>query len=353
MDEKVKKTKKNYSLNADSSSAERLLDIYIRASKGEVLNKSKLADKYGKDERSIQRSFKSLNDYLYNENKIDDQRLVFDEKSNGHILKRNKSQWLTKGEVLSVIKVLFESRAFTTSRLSSIITKLLLQTSSEDQKLIEEIVMSEQKNYKPVICNDQGEKCEDDTEKIWELSEYIKNKKIINMKYKKQNIQEDNENIINKIKSKKKSAENYEIQPVAVMFSEFYFYLLAYKFSDDRKTKDFRTFRVDRIISLEDTSDTFEEIYYSKKFSEGEFRKRISFMFAGELYKIKFKYEGALEPILDRFPTAEIKSKIQNDEGKFIYQIEAEVIGKGYEFWIKAYGDKITDVEERKMVVSS
>ena len=46
---------------------------------------------------------------------------------------------------------------------------------------------------------------------------------------------------------------------------------------------------------------------YADRFQEGEFRKRIQFMFGGELRTIKFLYKGlSIEAVLDRFPTAEV-----------------------------------------------
>lgn len=60
---------------------------------------------------------------------------------------------------------------------------------------------------------------------------------------------------------------------------------------------------------------------YKDRFEEGEFRKRVQFMYGGKLERIKFKYTGpSIESVLDRLPTAEIVA--QDDEG---WIVEAEV----------------------------
>lgn len=69
--------------------------------------------------------------------------------------------------------------------------------------------------------------------------------------------------------------------------------------------KDFPTiFRIDRIADFTPTGEKFS-IPYRDKFSDGEFRKRVQFMYAGKLRCVTFTYSGAsIEAILDRLPTA-------------------------------------------------
>lgn len=83
---------------------------------------------------------------------------------------------------------------------------------------------------------------------------------------------------------------------------------------------------------------------YAKRFQEGEFRRRVQFMYGGKLQKIRFKYTGpSIEAVLDRLPTAEILS--QNDSG---WTISAEVFGKGIEMWMRSQGDYIQEIHEKE-----
>ena len=77
---------------------------------------------------------------------------------------------------------------------------------------------------------------------------------------------------------------------------------------------------------------------YAKRFEEGEFRKRVQFMFGGKLQQVQFRYTGpSLEAILDRLPTAEI---VSSDENGWV--IRAEVYGKGVDMWLKSQGDYVS-----------
>ena len=76
---------------------------------------------------------------------------------------------------------------------------------------------------------------------------------------------------------------------------------------------------------------------YNGRFEEGEFRKRVQFMYSGELMRVKFRfYGGSAEAALDRLPTAKIVSK-QPDW----YEIEAEVFGKGIIMWLLSQGERV------------
>ena len=95
-------------------------------------------------------------------------------------------------------------------------------------------------------------------------------------------------------------------------------------------------YRIDRIAEFEVLDEHFH-VPYADRFQEGEFRKRIQFMFGGELRTIKFKYKGlSIESVLDRFPTAEVI-----DRGDTGWTIKAEVYGDGVDIWLRGQGDII------------
>ena len=106
------------------------------------------------------------------------------------------------------------------------------------------------------------------------------------------------------------------------MFSEYYFYLTAF-IDDENVKKDFDVlndsfptiYRIDRIKGMKLLDEKFH-IPYSSRFEEGEFRKRIQFMYGGKLQKVKFQYSGIdVDAVLDRLPTAQILSE---DNGSYI-----------------------------------
>ena len=82
-------------------------------------------------------------------------------------------------------------------------------------------------------------------------------------------------------------------------------------------------------------------IPYSSRFEEGEFRKRIQFMYGGELKRVKFKYTGTdIDAILDRLPTAKI---VTEDNGAYI--VFSEVFGTGIDMWLRSQGDYIEIID--------
>jgi len=89
--------------------------------------------------------------------------------------------------------------------------------------------------------------------------------------------------------TKDKSVVYCKIKPVTIMFSEYYFYLTA--FIDDEEVKknfdvlndSFPTiYRIGRIKKMTVLDERFH-IPYNSRFEEGEFRKRIQFMYGGKL----------------------------------------------------------------------
>ena len=65
-------------------------------------------------------------------------------------------------------------------------------------------------------------------------------------------------------------------------------------------------YRIDRIQNYKTLERHFAQ-RYTDRFQEGEMRKRIQFMYGGELQTIRFEYTGpSLESVLDRLPTAKV-----------------------------------------------
>ena len=128
------------------------------------------------------------------------------------------------------------------------------------------------------------------------------------------------------------------------MFSEFYFYMTGFIDDKDEVVKHFDVindsfptiYRIDRIKKLTVLEEHFS-IPYRNRFEEGEFRKRVQFMYGGKIQRVKFLYKGeSIESVLDRLPTAKIL-----DENDGIYTVSAEVFGKGIEMWLRSQGDNI------------
>ena len=303
----------------------RILSIYTKLLNGQLIKKEEMAQTYGVNPKSIQRDLENIRNFL--DNQVVEQgirnQLIYDRKQKGYRLEQSEQVKLTNDEILAVSKILLDSRAFTKKEMMNILDKLLEScVPKKNQKLVNELILSERFHYieprhKTVFID-----------KMWEIGQAIYHSKYIEMDY---------------LRLKDKAVVTRKVKPAAIMFSEFYFYLAA--FIDDEETqKDFDVindsfptiYRIDRIKSFKVLEEKFH-IPYKDRFEEGEFRKRIQFMYGGKLQKIKFKYKGnSVEAVLDRLPTAQIISK--EEDG---YIISAEVFGKGVDMWIRSQGEYV------------
>lgn len=300
----------------------RILSIYQRLSKGHILTKNQLALEFGVNNKSIQRDIEQLRFYFANRLEYAGLELKYSRSYQGYYLIGNETYSLNKEDILLIVKVLLASRALNRKEMNDLINILIHQLDASDQKLVKELVGNELFNYVPLKHN------VDLMDNVWELSKIILNQQIIKVTY----VCHNHERL------------HRHLKPLSIMFSEFYFYLIAYMeetqddvFSDETLNDDYlRVFRVDRLESYQILNQNFY-LPYSNRFEEGEFRKRVQFMFLGELIKLKFEYYGqAIESVFDRLPTATI---LEQDFNKYV--IEAEGFGKGIMMWLLSQSTKI------------
>ncbi len=312
----MKKHSKNY----------RILDIYARLCEGKYINKIEEAQKFGVDERSIQRDIDDIRAFLDNEKvkgKYSLCEIKYDRVQKGFFLMEEKKAEMSNSEILAISKIILESRAFTKAELDDILEKLIRGcVPLKNVKLVSDLIANEkyhyvELNHKSII-----------KDKLWDLGECVKENDLIQIEYEKGYNCDEN---ITRI-----------VEPVGIIFSEYYFYLNAYILQKDSKGDYIHKFdypaifRIDRINSYK-LIGLKSSTPYSERFEEGEFRKRIQFMYAGKLMKIKFKYfNNTPEYILDRLPTAKIID-YNNKE----YLFETEVYGKGIIMWLLSQGSSI------------
>ena len=317
--------------NEPADKIERILGIYTRLTNGETINKATEAIRYKCNERSIQRDIEDIRNYMDMQGVKNGviNSVIYDRTSKGYRIEKYREQKLTNPEVLAICKILLDSRAFTKEEISQMLDKLIDNCiPKENQALVKELIRNEEHHYielqhKSVFL-----------EKMWDIGNAIYRHQYVMIRY--QGIQGT------KVKTRK-------IKPLAIMFSEYYFYLAA--FIDDEKIREnfdvlndsFPTiYRIDRIQGYEIIDERFH-IPYSDRFQEGEFRKRIQFMYGGKLRKVKFQYSGySVEAVLDKLPTAKIIDETEHKEGiRKIYTITAEVFGNGIDMWLRSQGDNV------------
>ncbi len=313
----------------DSGKIIRVLDLYQRLQNGEIINKSNAAVRYGVNERSIQRDIQDIRTYMEQEvekSGVTD-TVIYDRIEKGYRLEKIYDMKLKNSEVLAICKILLDSRAFRKDEMDEMLRKLLdCCVPKCNQDTVKALIANEQFHY----IEPQHKKHFLDN--LWTVGQAIKKQQYIEIEYER---------------TKDKKLVKRKLKPVAILFSEFYFYMTAF-IDEPEVKKDFDVledsfptiYRIDRIKSIQVLEEHFH-VPYKDRFEEGEFRKRVQFMYGGKLEKIKFKYLGtSVEAVLDRLPTAKIL-----DEENGVYTISAEVFGKGIEMWLRSQGDNIRTIE--------
>ncbi len=256
--------------------ADRLLQIYVRLQKGEILNKESLAQQYAVTLRSIQRDMDSLRCFLTEQNLP--QEIIFDRKARGYRLEQRTSSLLTNSEALAVCKILLESRSMRRDEMLPILDKLVANcVPIHNSKAVAQMLANEKFHYlephhnQPVLDG------------LWELGQAVQNRQLLEITYERM---------------KDPRLATRQIQPVGILFSEFYFYLAAFMVGENREqVYDYQNdlsptiYRIDRIRSFRVLDEHFE-VPYAQRFEEGAFRKRVQFMFGGKLKKVRFCYNG-------------------------------------------------------------
>ena len=303
---------------------QRILGIYTKLMDGKTVNKQEIAARYNVHPRSIQRDIKDITDFLERDelNTGVFNSVIYDKNADGYRLQYENVYKLSPQQILAICKILLDSRAFVKEEMSEIIDKLIhAAVDKNDQPQVEQLIKNEEANYVELQHKTRF------LNKMWDIGQAIQNQNYIEIEYKRGD---------NEIKKRK-------LKPAAIMFSEFYFYLTA--FIDDKNLCEnfdvandpFPTiYRIDRIQNLKILDEHFR-VLYSSRFEEGEFRKRVQFMYGGKLQTVRFKYKGpSIEAILDRLPTAKVE---KHEDG--VYTVKAEVFGKGIERWIRGQGDAV------------
>lgn len=298
--------------------SERLLQIYSRLVNGETLEKKELAQHFHVTERSIQRDIEALRCFFVEQGLLQD--VVYDKRVRGYRMENPALRTLENSEILAVCKILLESRSMRKDEMFPILDKLTACCVPEkNKKAVQELLSNEKHHY--IEPHHQQHVLNG----LWELGQAIQNHQMVEIEYER---------------LKEPRLVKRKVKPVGIMFSEYYFYLTA--FLEDKSTFEnpedlFPTiYRIDRIKSSRVLDEHFS-VPYKDRFQEGEFRKRVQFMYGGRLERIKFKYTGlSIEAVLDRLPTAEIVER--DEEG---WTVEAEVFGKGIDMWLKSQGESI------------
>ena len=289
---------------------DRVMELFFRAMQGESLSGQQLAFEYNVSTRSITRDINSLKAFLADHADI----LGYAEleySSTNHCYSLKMDHFLSNKELLAITKVLIGSRAFSSEELLGIIQKLKVNTTSADRIKLEQLICKEIYQYDEV-----GSDCHSVIDNLWKVTDCIENRNVITITYYKMN----------------RDLVKRKIKPVSIMFSEYYFYLIGYRYETDVSNTPIY-FRVDRIVDIIVQREKYV-LLKEQNIDEGMLRRKSQFMWPGPTRKIRFEFSGpSVQAILDRIPTAKVTDR-QADKSI----IEAEVFGSGIKMFLLSQG---------------
>ena len=301
---------------------ERMLEIFFRALRGESISVKKFAEEYKVSTKSISRDINRIQEFLSEHRELmQNAELTYSYKNRAYLL--NSDEFLKNKELFALVKVILGSRCFSKEEVLTLIAKLKRFTTIHDKQQLENLIRKEVYHYHEVKSD-----CKSVIENLWKLIQAIEEKRTITITYYKMNREE--------VKRK--------IKPTSILFSEYYFYLIAYM-ADDAEYKA-KYFRVDRISAMMEHRENFQ-LDRKYDFDEGDLREKNQFMFPGENIKIRFAFSGpSVQAILDPLPTAKIVEKNGNTS-----IIEAEVNhGRGIIMYLLSQGSWVKVLSPQSLV---
>ncbi|MCD7810586.1 MAG: WYL domain-containing protein [Ruminococcus sp.] len=294
----------------ENNKNDRMLEIFMRSLRGEAISIKSLAKEYNVSTKSISRDISSIQSFLAEHRELmQNAELIYSHKDKSY--RFSNDEFLKNKELFAIVKILLGSRALNKDEILTLIYKLKRFTTVADKEKLDNLIRKEVYHYHEVKSD-----CNSVIDNMWKLIQAIENKKVLTITYYKMNRDE--------VKRR--------IKPASIMFSEYYFYLIAYMADDEEYNPKY--FRIDRIAAITENRDQFK---LDKKydFDEGDLREKNQFMFPGENVKIRFEFSGlSLQAILDRLPTAKVVEKNGS-----ISIVEAEVnYGRGIIMYLLSQG---------------
>ena len=302
----------------------RILISFYRLARGEYINKSLFSIEHNITQRSFDRDVEDIRIFLseiYTSNE-----LIFNKEHKAYHLTGCHQINVSGVEILALLKMLMGSRAFRKDEISGLISAICSLIPADKQRHISQLILSEMDNYISPNHNKAILKIQ------WDLGQCILKQQIIDLKYYKANGEQ-----VNRL-----------LSPVSIVFSECYFYLIAFR--NDEKYDYPAFFRLDRIDSFKMTNHKYPQTLF-EQYSVGNMKNCIQFMYAGELIDVKLKcLKSALESLLDRLPNAKVI-----EEYDIYVIVTARIFGDGFIHWVLSQGiavEVLEPIDYRKKVIN-
>lgn len=293
------------------------MTLFYSLIRGEGVQTQTIADKNHVTTRTASRDLETLRCILANDRDFFGNMDLFYDRGR-KIYYLSDEEMLKAEELFAIIEILVGSRGLEKSELLSIIHKLKKQVLFHDRKLLSSLIQNKMLEYKEI-----GHLNKDVIGNLWKLNRIIEEHKSITIRYYKMSGE--------KVKR--------HITPLAILFSEYYFYVIAH----DNTSDTTKYFRIDRIS---DMTVHRESKAAAPPVNAGQLKNELQYMWPGDKMRIRFEFCGpSVQSVLDRLPTARILEKNGSS-----YLIEATVTGDGIMFYLLSQGHWIKVLEPVQLV---
>lgn len=239
---------------------ERVLRIYTKLINGNLINKSEEAIQYGVNERSIQRDMDDIRNFLALEHAAGGYayNIVYNRKKKGYQMEKAQQTQFSNGELLAMCKLLLGSQAFSKKELKALLDKIIASREVPgDRKLLKSLIENEMFHY----TEQHGA---DLMGILWELGQAVRASHYIDVYWKDGDCERE---------------EQKRLKPLAVLYINQYFYLAAVEEREELEEESEvranpEVFRIDKMCKVQVLEERFH-IPYSKRFEEGEFRRKV------------------------------------------------------------------------------
>lgn len=300
------------------NAAYRQLYLFQQLLSDHIVQKAAMAAHFNVTPRAIQRDISQVKLFIEQEGLA--YQLIYRRHLGGYQLESTQDS-VSKQVILVLVKILLASRALNQTELHQTISGLMSLVPQPERREITPIIKNESFYYPPVH---HGKAL---LQLIWQLSQFMTTKTTIDIDYR------NSRNIV----------ETRTILPQAIVFSEYYFYVVAFS----SKYQANRFFRVDRIFGYRRSSQTITRSR-AQRVEDGELRHYIHYMQPGNKLVIQFEFSGIIEAALDRFPTAKVLKRYP--DGHVL--IETVAFDMGAKMWLLSQGPLVKVVSPASFVAT-
>lgn len=217
-----------------NSRLDRILYIQQVLVQGGVLNKQQTADHFGVSEKTIQRDLDTLRNHFADSEPR--REILYNSAKGGYLLDDTLARFLTSSEILAVCKILLGSRSMVKEEMFPILDKLIRACTPLDRlNQVKDLIGNERFHY---VEPQHGRRF---IESLWEIGTAVENHNVIEITYCRTH---DGETRVR------------TIEPVGILFSEYYFYLAAFIEGIDKRSIS----KIRRITPRPSTASTVSKI---------------------------------------------------------------------------------------------